>query len=154
VARALLLCAALLVCAVAIARAVLPAGGRFVGHPEFHPVSAQLTFEPVTKVPRCADYFGTGTAPHEGHAAVFVRLSATGMYYVGELTFDDGGWVADDVVLGDVTDTRHFTLHLYAVTGDYVERVRNLPAREPVPVLPMRLLDVITVVRENVPDTC
>ncbi len=153
-ARALLLCAALLVGAGALLRAVQPGDGRFVGHPEFHAVSAQLTFEPVVKVPRCADYYGSGSAPPEGHAAVFVRLSATAMYFVGEVTFDGVGWVAEDIVLGEVGDERHFTFYLYAVTGADVERLVSLPPGEPVPVRPLRLLDVITVVRDDVPDTC
>lgn len=147
---ALLLCAALVAGAAVLLRAA-PADSRFVGHPEYHAVSAQLTFEPVTKVPRCADYYGTGPMPAEGHAAVFVRLSATSMSFVGEVGFDDGGWVADDVVLGDTTDTRHFTLYLYAVTDEYLA---GLTPEKPVAVLPMRLLDVLTVVRDNGPDTC
>jgi hypothetical protein len=89
--------------------------------------------------------------PAEGHAAVFVRLSAASMSFVGEVGFDDGGWVADDVVLGDTTDTRHFTLYLYAVTDEYLA---GLTPEKPVAVLPMRLLDVLTVVRDNGPDTC
>jgi hypothetical protein len=147
---ALLLCAALLVGAAVLLRAD-PAGARFVGHPEFHAVDAQLTFDAVVKVPRCADYYGTGRAPAEGHAAVFVRLSATDMYFVGELSFDDSGWVADDVVLGDVADHRHFTLYLYAVSGADIARFERQPRER---VRPTRLLDVITVVRDDGPDTC
>jgi hypothetical protein len=154
VGRVVLLCFALLVCAAVLFRAAASAPTRFVGHPEFHTVSSQLTFEAVTKVPRCADYYGTGTVPAEGHAAVFVRLSSSSMYFVGELSFDGDGWVADDLVLGDLVDSRHFTLYLYAVTSKDIQRLGQLPPGEPVAVRPMRLLDVITVVRDDGPDTC
>lgn len=116
-------------------------------------VPAQVSFDPVTKVPRCTDFAGPGDRPREGHATLFVQLpEAATMDYATELTFDTAGWLADDVVLGDVADVRHFTLYLFAVTE--IDDRRGLALRAAINSLHWRLLDVIVVVRDNTPDTC
>jgi hypothetical protein len=114
---------------------------------------AQVSFDTITKVPRCTDFTGPGDRPREGHAVLFVQLpDATTMNYDTELTFDSTGWLADDVILGAADDNRHFTLYLFAVTE--IDDRRYLPPRAATNALHWRLLDVIVVVRDNQPDTC
>lgn len=141
-------------CATALLLVTAPPGGRFGRHsPPAAPT--QVSFDEVTKVPHCADYYGTGPLPPEGHAALFVQLpDTTSVYYETALTFDAAGWVADDVTLGEVDDARHFTLYLYAVTAEAEQRLKDLPPHHPLELMPRRLLDVLIVIRDDGPDTC
>lgn len=114
---------------------------------------AQVSFDTITKVPRCTDFTGPGDRPREGHAVLFVQPpDATTMNYDTELTFDSAGWQADDVILGNPDDTRHFTLYLFAVPK--IDDRHDLPPRAATNSLHWRLLDVIVVIRDNEPDTC
>lgn len=135
--------------------AVLLAACSVPGQPIPVARSTQVSFDPVSAVPHCADYFGTGTLPAEGHAALFVQPpDATTMYFAAELRFDDAGWVAEDVLLGEKTDVRHFTLHLYAVSAPFLAWLERLPPGYLINRLPMRLLDSLVAIRTNGPDTC
>jgi hypothetical protein len=148
-----LLGAAIAVCAAALLVAARTASLSRPAHHVGAAAVAQVSFDPVTKVARCADFTGLGDRPHEGHAVLFVQLpdDAT-MNFETELTFDSAGWLADDVVLGDADDARHFTLYLFAVTA--VDDRRGLAPRAATNSLHWRLLDVIVVIRDNRPDTC
>lgn len=156
--RAALLAAAATVAASALLVAALLKTDRPDGSFGRHAppaASTQVSFDAVTKVPHCADYYGTGPAPPEGHAALFVQLpDTTTVYYETALTFDAAGWVADDVTLGEVVDTRHFTLYLYAVTTEAEQRLKDLPDHHQLELMPRRLLDALVVIRDNSPDTC
>jgi hypothetical protein len=135
--------------------AVLLAACSVPGQPTPVARSTQVSFEPVSTVPHCADYFGTGPLPAEGHAALFVQPpDADTMYFAAELVFDDTGWVAEDVLLGEAKDTRHFTLHLHAVSETFLAWLERLPPRYLINRLPMRLLDSLIAIRVNGPDTC
>jgi hypothetical protein len=134
---------------------VLLAACSVPGHPTPVARSTQVSFDPVSTVPHCADYVGTGPRPAEGHAALFVQPpDATTMYFAAELRFDDASWVAEDVVLGEVTDVRHFTLHLYAVSGHFLAWLQRLPPHYLINRLPTRLLDSLVAIRVDGPDTC
>lgn len=125
------------------------------GHPTPVARSTQVSFDPVARVPRCADYVGTGLLPAEGHAALFIQPpDATTMYFAAELRFDDTGWVAEDVVVGEENDVRHFTLHIYAVTAPFLRWLRLLPPHYLINRLPTRYLDSLIAIRTNGPDTC
>lgn len=139
-----------------LAAVVLAAGNCAVpGRPIPVTRSTQVSFDPVSRVPHCADYFGTGPRPAEGHAALFVQPpDATTMYFAVELTFDAAGWVADDVVLGEETDSRHFTLHIHAVSAHLLAWLERLPPHHLINRLPLRLLDSLIAIRTNGPDTC
>ena len=135
--------------------AVLVAACSVPGQPTPVARSTQVSFDPVSTVPHCADYVGTGPLPTEGHAALFVQPpDAATMYFAVELTFDETGWVAEDVVLGEPDDTRHFTLHLYAVSEPFLAWLERLPPRYLINRLPMRLLDSLIAIRTTGPDTC
>jgi hypothetical protein len=135
--------------------AVLLAACSVPGQPTPVARSTQVSFDPVSTVPHCADYFGTGPLPAEGHAALFVQPpDAATMYFAAELHFDDAGWVAEDVLLGEKTDVRHFTLHLYAVSALFLAWLERLPPGYLITRLPMRLLDSLIAIRTNGPDTC
>lgn len=150
--RTVLLVAVLAVCAATVLVARIH---PVAGHPTAVARATQVSFDPVGPVPHCTDFTGTGPVPAEGHAALFVQLpDAATMYFAAELRFDAHGWVAEDVVLGDVSDVRHFTLFLYAVTGPFLRWLTLLPPHYPVPVQPMRLLDSLIAIRSNGPDTC
>ncbi len=121
----------------------------------FADVPTQVSFDPVAKVPRCADYSGTGGVPAEGHAVLFVQPPEDStMYYGAELSFDSAGWIADDVVLGEVDDRRHFTLYIHAVSAEPAARLRSLPPRHPIAKMPTRMLDSLIAIRGDRPDTC
>lgn len=150
--RTVLLVAILAVCAATV---LVARTHSVAGHPTAVARSTQVSFDPVGSVPHCTDFLGTGPVPAEGHAALFVRLpDAATMYFAAELRFDEHGWVAEDVVLGEVSDVRHFTLYLYAVTAPFLRWLELLPPRYPVRVLPMRLLDSLIAIRADGPDTC
>lgn len=135
--------------------AVLLAACSVPGHPTPVPRSTQVSFNPVGTVPHCADYLGTGPLPAEGHAALFVQPpDETTMYFAAELHFDEAGWVAEDVVLGEEPDVRHFTLHIYAVSARFLAWLERLPPHYLINRLPMRLLDSLIAIRSNDPDTC
>ncbi len=150
--RTVLLVAVLAVCAAV----VLAARNHAVtGHPTPVTSSTQVSFDPVTKVPHCADYLGTGPRPPEGHAALFIQPpDATTMYFAAELRFDAAGWVAEDVVVGEVDDVRHFTLHVYAVSALFLRWLEVLPPHHLIDKLPTRHLDSMIVIRDKGPDTC
>jgi hypothetical protein len=157
VTRTILLVAVLACCAAA----VLVAGNHPIGDHAVtgHPVpvarSAQVSFDPVSTVPHCADYLGTGPLPPEGHAALFVQPpDADTMYFAAELRFDARGWVAEDVLLGEESDVRHFTLHLYAVSAPFLRWLERLPPHYLIARLPLRLLDSLVAIRVDGPDTC
>lgn len=150
--RTVLLVAVLAVCAAVV---LVARTHTVTGHPAPVARSTQVSFDPVNAVPYCADYFGTGPVPAEGHAALFVQPpDATTMYFATELRFDARGWVAEDVLLGEESDVRHFTLHLHAVSAPFLRWLRLLPPRYLIDRLPMRLLDSLIAIRTNGPDTC
>lgn len=150
--RTVLLVAVLAVCAAVV---LVARTQSVAGHPTAVARATQVSFDPVSRVPHCTDFVGTGPVPAEGHAALFVRPpDATTMYFAVELRFDAHGWVAEDVVLGDPADVRHFTLYLYAVTAPFLRWLELLPRHYPIEVLPMRLLDSLIAIRVDGPDTC
>lgn len=150
--------AAAVLCAAAIGLAVWPSARSLSSGPprDLTPArSTQLSFDLVSKVPHCKDYFGTGVLPAEGHAVLFVQPpEASTMYYETELTFDSAGWVADDVTLGDKDDVRHFTLYIYAITTEADDRLKQLPPHHPIEIMPLRLMDAMVVIRDDTSDTC
>lgn len=151
--RTALVVAACLVCVATVLAA--HAHDAVDGHPEPVAQPTQVSFDPVSRVPHCADFAGTGPLPPEGHAALFVQPpDASTMYFAAELSFDTAGWVADDVVLGDESDVRHFTLYVYAVPARFLEWLTRLPPHYAINRLPTRLLDSLIAIRTNTPDTC
>ena len=151
--RTVLLVAVLALCAAVV---LVARTQSVTGHPIAVARSTQVSFDPVTRVPRCTDYLGTGPLPAEGHAALFIQPpdSAASMYFAAELHFDDAGWVAEDVIVGEEEDVRHFTLHVYAVSARFLQWLELLPPRFLINRLPMRHLDSLIAIRTNAPDTC
>ncbi|MFI7675577.1 hypothetical protein [Actinophytocola sp. NPDC049390] len=150
--RTVLLVAVLAVCAAVV---LVVREHAVTGHPLPVARSTQVSFDPVARVPRCADYVGTGPVPAEGHAALFIQPpDATTMYFAVELRFDDLGWVAEDVIVGEETDGRHFTLHVYAVSAWFLRWLELLPPHHLIDRLPTRHLDSLIAIRTDDADTC